>query len=184
MKANIWREPYPLSPTGKGTSDPAIAAEVYRQCGGELRDFLLGLLRDAQLADDVLQTAFSKLIEAGDTIRAESRRAWLYRVAYREAMLVRRRQAVDDAAKRRVAWSREMVESPAETALVQSETVERVRRAIDQLPAAQRQIVRMRIYEEKTFAVISEELGIPLGTALGRMRTALKKLRAKLEREQ
>jgi RNA polymerase sigma-70 factor (ECF subfamily) len=34
----------------------------------------------------------------------------------------------------------------------------------------------MRIYEEKTFATIAEELGIPLGTALGRMRTALQKL--------
>ena len=35
----------------------------------------------------------------------------------------------------------------------------------------------MRIYEEKTFAVIAQELDIPLGTALGRMRSALAKLR-------
>jgi RNA polymerase sigma-70 factor (ECF subfamily) len=35
----------------------------------------------------------------------------------------------------------------------------------------------MRIYEEKTFATIAEELGIPLGTALARMRAALEKLR-------
>jgi RNA polymerase sigma-70 factor (ECF subfamily) len=39
----------------------------------------------------------------------------------------------------------------------------------------------MRIYEEKTFAMIAQELGIPLGTALGRMRTALAKLRKTLE---
>ena len=45
------------------------------------------------------------------------------------------------------------------------------------LPDKQRQIVHMRIYEEKTFAVIAEELDIPLGTALARMRTALAKLR-------
>jgi DNA-directed RNA polymerase specialized sigma24 family protein len=38
----------------------------------------------------------------------------------------------------------------------------------------------MRIYEEKTFATIAKELKIPLGTALGRMRAALIKLRAKL----
>ena len=34
----------------------------------------------------------------------------------------------------------------------------------------------MRIYEEKTFAVIAEELSIPLGTVLTRMRLALKRL--------
>ena len=34
---------------------------------------------------------------------------------------------------------------------------------------------------EKTFAVIAEELKIPLGTALGRMRLATKKLREALE---
>jgi DNA-directed RNA polymerase specialized sigma24 family protein len=38
----------------------------------------------------------------------------------------------------------------------------------------------MRIYEEKTFATIAKELRIPLGTALGRMRAATIKLRAKL----
>jgi DNA-directed RNA polymerase specialized sigma24 family protein len=39
----------------------------------------------------------------------------------------------------------------------------------------------MRIYEEKTFAVISKELKIPLGTALARMRSAVMKLRDKLQ---
>jgi RNA polymerase sigma-70 factor (ECF subfamily) len=38
----------------------------------------------------------------------------------------------------------------------------------------------MRIYEEKTFATIAQELKIPLGTALARMRSALIKLRTKL----
>jgi hypothetical protein len=38
----------------------------------------------------------------------------------------------------------------------------------------------MRIYEEKTFATIAKELKIPLGTALGRMRAATIKLRARL----
>ncbi len=40
----------------------------------------------------------------------------------------------------------------------------------------------MRVYEQKTFATISEELNIPLGTALGRMRSALAKLRSRFEK--
>jgi len=43
---------------------------------------------------------------------------------------------------------------------------------------------RGTIYEEKTFAVIAEELGIPLGTALARMRSALEKLRRRLSSEE
>jgi RNA polymerase sigma-70 factor (ECF subfamily) len=52
---------------------------------------------------------------------------------------------------------------------------------LEELPAEQRQVVRMRIYEEKTFAIIAKELKIPIGTALGRMRSALQKLKAKLD---
>jgi RNA polymerase sigma-70 factor (ECF subfamily) len=55
-----------------------------------------------------------------------------------------------------------------------------VREAIERLTEDQRQVVRMRIYEEKTFAEIAEELGIPLGTALTRMRAALGRLRTEL----
>jgi RNA polymerase sigma-70 factor, ECF subfamily len=59
-----------------------------------------------------------------------------------------------------------------------------VRRALMELPSPQQQVVRMRIYEGKTFAVIAQELGIPLGTALGRMRTALQKLTSRFQASQ
>jgi RNA polymerase sigma-70 factor (ECF subfamily) len=41
-------------------------------------------------------------------------------------------------------------------------------------------VVRKRIYEDKTFRVIAEEMGAPLGTVLTRMRSALAKLRKRL----
>ena len=173
-----------MSATHKGRIDSAEAAELYNRYGGEIQRFLVGLLRDGQLASDVLQTTFAKLVEHGHKTRDESRKSWLYRVAYREAMLVRRREAVDSLARRRAAWSRDAVgEESAESLLLRSETIDQIRQAIEELPTEQRQIVRMRIYQEKTFAAIAEEQGIPRGTALGRMRTAMKKLRKRLEPE-
>ena len=83
----------------------------------------------------------------------------------------------------RVAWSVEQQQAGPEDPLVRDEAIERVQAAIGELPAEQGRVVRMRIYEEKTFAVIAEELKIPLGTALGRMRTALMKLKKLLEDE-
>jgi RNA polymerase sigma-70 factor (ECF subfamily) len=178
-----WQEPKPLSATDDGKIDPATVAELYARYGEDLRRFLIGLLRDFQLAGDVLQTTFAKLVEHGHTTQEAARKGWLYRVAYNEAMLVRRRQAVHDMAVRRTAWSANAVGQSAEGFAVRAETIQRVRQAIAELPPDQRQVVQMRIYEEKTFAVIAEELNIPLGTALGRMRAATIKLRAKLEDE-
>jgi RNA polymerase sigma-70 factor (ECF subfamily) len=169
-----------LSAADPGKLDPTLVAALYVDHGEELRRFLLGLLRDPQLAADVLQATFAKMVERGHETREDSRKAWLFRVAFHEAMAVRRRQAVGDRIIRQIACRSEMATGPADEPLVRLEAVESVRQALDELPPEQRQIVRMRIYEEKTFAIIAEELNIPLGTALGRMRAALMKLRTRL----
>lgn len=156
-------------------------AALYVQHSEELRCFLVGLLRDAQLAADVLQATFVKMVQRGGETQEESRKAWLFRVAYHEAMAIRRRDAVGDKIVKKLAAADDSDRLIPDDLLVRHESVERVREALDQLPPDQRTVVRMRIYEEKTFAVIAEELNIPLGTALGRMRSALIKLRSWLD---
>lgn len=168
-----------MSAADEGKLDSAIVAALFEQHSQELLRFLVGVLRDHQLASDALQAAFTKMIERGHETNEESRKAWLFRVAYNEALVVRRRQKTGKTVLERVAWSSDLYRS--DDSLIQKESIEQVRAAIEQLPPEQQLIVRMRIYEEKTFAVIADELKIPLGTALGRMRTALAKLRIKLE---
>jgi RNA polymerase sigma-70 factor (ECF subfamily) len=163
--------------------DARVVAALYAEHAEELRRFLIGMLRDTPLAHDVLQATFAKLIEVGHTSREETRKAWLFRVAYHEAMAFRRRQGVDGRAMQQVAWVHPGAARGADEPVMLGETVEAVRRAIDELPAAQRQILHERIYEEKTFAQIAKELNIPLGTALARMRAALAKLRTRLSGE-
>lgn len=160
--------------------DRAVVEELYRQHGDELRRLLIGVLRDESLANDAFQATFAKALERGHTANSESRKGWLFRVAYNEAMLIRRRQATGERAVERVAWTREHNCPAADTAIVVKETVEQVRRAIAKLSPDQQRIVRMRIYDEKKFVEIAEELQIPLGTALGRMRNALAALKQML----
>jgi RNA polymerase sigma-70 factor (ECF subfamily) len=69
----------------------------------------------------------------------------------------------------------------ADQRLIRFEDVERVRAALALLPAEQREVVRMRMYEGKKFAEIAAELKWPLGTVLTRMHAALKKLRKSLD---
>lgn len=170
-----------MTPADEGKIEPPIVAALYVQHADELRRFLTGVLRDGQQAGDVLQTTFVRLVEGGHRTQEESRKAWLFRVAYNEAMAVRRRQATGDRVTRDSAWSRSGAAAAADEPLLRFEKVEAVRQAVERLPKEQQDIVRMRIYEEKTFAVIAEQLGIPLGTALGRMRAALAKLRRCLD---
>jgi len=167
----------------EGKLDSAIVSALWDEQGEALRRFLVGVLKDPALAADAMQAAWMKLVEQGHTVQPGSRKSWLFQVAYREALLLRRRQATGDNVLRRLAWvARSHAAASDESAMLQ-ELVARVRAALDELPAGQRQVVRMRIYEQKTFAEIADELGIPLGTALGRMRAATAKLRARLDVE-
>jgi RNA polymerase sigma-70 factor (ECF subfamily) len=162
---------------GPARIDTSTVAALYAEHAAELQRFLMGVLRDSQLASDVLQTTFTRMVEQGHCTREESRKAWLFRVAYREALAIRRRQAMGRRHLQRVGWTRHPVSRTVDEAMIHSEQVDAVRQALSALPLPQRQVVRMRVYEDKTFAQIAAELGIPLGTALGRMRSALMKLR-------
>ena len=68
-----------------------------------------------------------------------------------------------------------------QSAMVRGEVVEKVRRALEELPPAQRDVVERRLYRDQTFAAIAKEFDCPLGTVLTRMRLAVEKLRRVLE---
>ena len=156
--------------------DPLTVSTLYAQHSDELRRFLVGVLGDHHLAADVLQLTFTKAIEVGHTARAESLKAWLFSVAYNEAMAIRRRQGVHERAARSVSCNFKPSET-AEASLTRIETVQLVQAALEQLPPEQRTVVQLRIYDQMKFVQIADELKLPLGTVLSRMHTALRKLR-------
>jgi RNA polymerase sigma-70 factor, ECF subfamily len=179
----LGRGAFALSDADDSKLDSAIVATLYSQHAEELRRFLFGLLRDGQLVQDVMQTTFIRLAEVGHTSQEQTRKAWLFRVAYNEAMLCKRRAGVHQKAVYRLT-----VESETESTgrpgdeLIRRETAEAVRDELERLTPEQQDVVRKRIYEGKTFAEIARELQAPLGTVLGRMHSALRKLRERLTR--
>ena len=54
---------------------------------------------------------------------------------------------------------------------------------IDELPEDQREVLIMRIYKDMSFKEISENTGVSINTALGRMRYALINLRKIVDRK-
>jgi RNA polymerase sigma factor (sigma-70 family) len=172
--------------------DRLAVEQLYADYAQELRSFLLGVLCNLDLATEVLQITFVKAVEMGHTAREESIKGWLFRVAFNEAMTLRRRAQVRskyaESLRDKYAGSHGdsgEPESPApEVSVLLSESTERVQIAMQALPEEMRRIVTMRIYDDKTFATIAEELNLPLGTVYARLQTAFKKLKSILQEKQ
>lgn len=163
--------------------DPNKIESVYADFGHELRSYIAAILKDRELADEVLQAVLRKTLEVGHTAHSNLR-GWMFRVALQECQLHRRESQRERTILQKAFWKtggRAASDERPSASTERGEVVAAVRRAIETLPVEQQVIVRLRIYEEKTFAVIAEELQIPLGTALTRMRSAMQKLEAALQ---
>lgn len=166
--------------TQGGGIDPANVAAFCVEHGAELRRFVVGVLRDREAANDVLQTVFARAIEQCQTVDTASLKGWLFTVALHEALAQRRRLEVMQKAHLKLWWQPARHGETPEESLTRVETVAEVRKALAALPTEQAGVVRARIYDDKTFAQIARETGLPLGTVLTRMRLALEKLRGRL----
>ncbi len=65
----------------------------------------------------------------------------------------------------------------AERKLIKSQVESDLRRLILELPEDQKEVLIMRLYKDMSFKEISEQTGVSINTALGRMRYALINLR-------
>ena len=70
----------------------------------------------------------------------------------------------------------------AEGELVQSQIVHDIRAMVEKLPEEQKSVLVMRMYNDMSFKEISENTGVSINTALGRMRYALINLRKLIEK--
>ena len=164
--------------------DSEKVQSVYQDLAVGLKRFLLGVLNDESAATDALQATFIKLMEKGHLVQQEdSIKSWLFRVAFNEAMLMRRRETMMRRHAERVAWKIQVrlsgVDGVGQSVehVIRQEEMEMVRAALNELSPVQREVVEKRIYEGLKFREIAEQLNVPLGTVLARMQSSLKKLK-------
>ena len=65
--------------------------------------------------------------------------------------------------------------------IMKSETHQKIRNLIDQLPPEQREVVILRHYADMSFKEIAQLTRVSINTALGRMRYALINIRKMIE---
>ncbi|MGC4006890.1 MAG: RNA polymerase sigma factor [Pirellulales bacterium] len=173
------------TPSGPTRLAPAAVSRLYDDYAGELRGFLLGVLANGHAAEEALQNTFVKAVESGHTARDDAMKGWLFRVAYNEAITLRRRAHVRNKAaahlgEQAVAAGDDATVPPPDETILRSEDSARVRAALQTLPEELRRIVTLRIAEDRTFAEIAAELKLPLGTIYARLQVAFKRLRGEL----
>lgn len=70
----------------------------------------------------------------------------------------------------------------AEKKLIQEQIYNDIREVVNELPEEQKEVLVMRIYKDMSFKEISENTGVSINTALGRMRYALINMRKLIEK--
>jgi RNA polymerase sigma-70 factor (ECF subfamily) len=142
--------------------------------------FLLNFTRHEADTRDLLQEVFVKLAKRPELLEGvRDERAFLLRLAHNLAIDMIRRRGTQDKHHEQLAAETLPVFAPA-VGPDESAFREALGAALGGLPAEQRAVVHLKLWEGLTFEQIAELLGIPLNTAASRYRYGIDKLRERL----
>ena len=152
----------------------------------KLFSYILFVVRDPEVANDVFQDTFVKVItklQEGKYTNCGKFSFWLTRIAHNVIMDGYRRQKSEhiieptednDLSNLR---SDELLDINRENEFVNMQIMNDVRHLMNALPAPQREVVYMRFYQDLSFKEIADITGVSINTSLGRMRYALINMR-------
>ena len=152
----------------------------------KLFSYILFVVRDRDIADDLFQETFVKVItklQQGKYSPTGKFSAWVMRIAHNVIMdwyRAQRAEKVVEAPKDNDLSNIggiDTVIANIESQFVNSQTLSDVKRLMNLLQASQREVVFMRFYQEMSFKEIAETTGVSINTSLGRMRYAILNLR-------
>lgn len=151
--------------------------------------FIFSKVNDPDLADDIFQDTFIKVVKSLrlGKYKDEGRfLSWVIRIAYNLIMdhyrkinrLPKHESKIEnfDVLDRLVEQGNSIEETIIETQ-IQSD----LSTLIEELPDNQKEVLRMRLYQEMSFKEIGDHTGVSINTALGRMRYAVINLRKMIE---
>lgn len=141
------------------------------------------------MAEDVFQETFIKAIttiKQGRYTENGKFRAWIMRIAHNLVIDYFRQERSEntvsnDETEIDLLNNANLCDDTIEDRLVYGQILEDVKKLILYLPHSQREVLEMRYYQGLSFKEISEQTGISINTALGRMRYAILNIRKMAE---
>jgi len=154
----------------------------------KLMGYIVMSVKDVDIANDIFQDTFIKVInklrigaynEEGKFIQ------WVLRIAHNliidhfrkesKVQMVRSNDEYD------IFNTLPIYDSNAEDEIMKLQTHSKIRELVELLPDNQREVLKMRHFQEMSFKDIAEQTDVSINTALGRMRYAIINLRKMVE---
>ncbi len=174
--------------------DRTAFAVLVRRHQGALFNFALRQMRSPQIAEDVVQEAFVRVVQSAAEFKHEARfLTWIYTIVRNLCIDQMRKNALRKHASLDESRGGEEGEGPTlgekiadpnaatERAATGTELKERIAVAVDKLPDDQREVFLMREVANLPFKEIAEITGVPENTVKSRMRYALERLQEALQ---
>ena len=171
-----------------GAEQDRLIRQAIAREGGRVRSFIRARVADVDEAEDILQDVFAELVSAYRLVRPiEQVAGWLLAVA-RNRIIDRYRRRRDRAQTAYGEADREALlellpsasAGPA-TAYARSVLLEELEAALEELPAAQREVFIAHELEGRSFRDIAAETGANVNTLLARKHAAVVHLRKRLQ---
>ena len=165
--------------------DSSAMSQLIERHSRRVRDYIRMLVKDHDLAEDIFQETFIKVvrvIDQGRYVDSGKFLSWVLRIAHNQVIdhfraTKQDRSLSEHEAGYDVLGSLQLGDATVEDRMVAEQTGREIRALIEELPDEQREVVKMRYYGNLSFREIAEETGVSINTALGRMRYALINLR-------
>jgi RNA polymerase sigma-70 factor (ECF subfamily) len=165
--------------------------ELIEKYQGRVYGYLLMLVKDRHLADDLFQDTFLKAIQKildGAYNEEGKFLQWIMRIAHNLAIDHFRRNTrvpmVYSTEEYDIFDTLKIYDSTIEEYMITEQIHQDIRKLIDHLPDEQKEVLMMRHYAKMSFKEIAEQTEVSINTALGRMRYALINMRKLIQEHQ
>lgn len=165
--------------------DQEALRAIFEQYQKKVYRIAYGVVREREDAHDVVQEVFIKLFRSIKNFRGKSQfYTYLYRMAMNTAldhvrkMKKTRATSLDEEGSPQPA---DEIEDRPEHNLYRKELEEKLKEALDKLPADQKATLIFREIEELSYQEIAETMGCSIGTVMSRLHYGRKKLQELLK---
>jgi RNA polymerase sigma factor (sigma-70 family) len=156
--------------------DERALEEIYRSVGSVVLSYLSRVA--GREAEDLLQVVFFELWRSRERIDPEmGLEGFLFMLARRRALDVLRRHRPETVAIEAANW---LVGEDGDAFVERFVQAARVKRALDDLPARQREPLVLAYFGGRTQQEISDATGVPMGTVKARMSRGMRRLSVSL----
>ncbi len=167
----------PPTADGPARLDGGAFEALFREAAGDLHGYLISLLRDRSVAEDITALAFERLYRSRSRLDRHrgTPRAWLFAIA--------RNAALDELRRRRRTSSYDagagdpVDDRPGDDAFEQAERRATVAEALAALPLRERELVLLKFHGQLSNAELARTMGISESNAGTRLHRALTRLR-------